>query len=405
MSSGFPAVVAALGCYSRSADKVLRNRKLENRNSEGRMLKKLTALALCQLACVSCAMKAAPKNVIIFIGDGMGVEEVKAAGIYATGKPGTLSFEAFPHKAEMTTRSADSEVTDSAAGGTAIATGVKVNNGTISMAIPGDGKELKTLLEYFQGRGKSAGLVTTTEMTHATPAAFGAHESSRKTQAEIASDYLTQTRPAVLFGGGGAGMSPAAAQSAGYTVVTDRSQLQALNTETATQVSGQFGQTHLPYEHDGLGKLPHLSEMTQTALAILDNDRDGFFLMVEGGKIDHAGHENDIQRQVKETVEFSKAVQVALNWAQNRNDTLIIVTADHETGGLKVLKNSGQGKVPAVSWSAKDHTGANVPVYAWGVNSQRVAEVMDNTQLFGIVTGVAGASPTPAPLAKSTLSK
>ena len=91
---------------------------------------------------------------------------------------------------------------------------------------------------------------------------------------------------------------------------------------------------------------------------------------------------------------------MALNWAQNRNDTLIIVTADHETGGLKVLKNNGQGKVPAVSWSAKDHTGANVPVYAWGVNSQRVAEVMDNTQLFGIVTGDAGASQTPAPLAK-----
>ena len=352
-------------------------------------MRKFNALTILALICCVVAQItwSAPKNVFFFIGDGMGFEQVKAAGMYANGEAGTLPFEAFPYQAEMTTYSADDPVTDSAASGTALATGSKVNNGVISMAYPGDGSELYTLLEYFKDRGKSTGLVTTTYMTHATPAAFGAHEPNRSNYTEIATDYLNQTRPNVLYGGGTNGMSPASAASAGYTVVTDRAGMQALDTETVTMVSGQFGSTHLPYEYDGdWTSLPHLSEMTTSALAILDNDPDGFFLMVEGGKIDHAGHNNWIERNVCETVEFSNAVQIAINWAQGRPDTLIIVTADHETGGLTVLQNNGQGNFPTVSWSTTSHTGANVPVYAWGVNAQLVSGVMDNTDLFGVAT-------------------
>jgi len=176
--------------------------------------------------------------------------------------------------------------------------------------------------------------------------------------------------------------------------VTDRASMQALDTETVTMVSGQFGSTHLPYEWDystgtdtGYDTLPHLSEMTASALAILDNDSDGFFLMVEGGRIDHAGHApNNIERNVYETVEFSNAVQVAIDWGQGRSDTLIIVTADHETGGLTVLQNNGQGNFPSVDWGSTGHTAANVPVYAWGVNAGLVSGVMDNTDLFGVAT-------------------
>ena len=326
-----------------------------------------------------------PTNVIFCIGDGMGFEKVKAAGMYAYGKVGTLSFEAFPYQGEVTTHSADSPMTDSAAAATAMATGSKVNNGVISTALPGDGSELYTLLEFFRDQGKSTGLVSTTFITHATPAAFGSHEPTRGNLAEIAEDYLNQTRPNVLLGGGGNGMAETAAEAADYTVVTDRDGLFGLDTENVTRVSGQFGDTNLPYEFDGLGDLPHLSEMSAAALEILAKNPAGFFLMIEGGRIDHAGHSNDIERNIYETLEFSRTVQVAFDWANSRTDTLIIVTADHETGGLKVLENNGKGIFPTVSWSTGGHTTTNIPVYGWGTNAACISGVMDNTDFFNLV--------------------
>ncbi|HOW26874.1 MAG TPA: alkaline phosphatase [Elusimicrobiota bacterium] len=328
----------------------------------------------------------APKNVILFIGDGMGPEQIKAAGIYKNGQSGSLNFESFPHQGTFTTYSADNAVTDSAAAATAIATGHKVNNGVVSQQTPGDGSELETLLEYFKTRGKKTGLVTTTYITHATPACFGAHESSRNNETEIAGDFLNQTLPDVLYGGGAHGMTPADALTAGYTVVTDRSEMQSLDTETVARVSGQFGTSYLPFEADGLGTLPHLSEMTASALAVLDGDADGFFLMVEGGIIDTAGHANHLQRNIFETIEFSSAVQVALDWAQGRTDTLILVTADHETGGLTVTQNNGQGNLPDVTWASVDHTATDVPAYARGPNSGLVSGTMNNTDIFRICT-------------------
>ena len=326
-----------------------------------------------------------PTNVIFCIGDGMGFEKVKAASMYAQGKTGTLSFEAFPYQGEVTTHSADSLITDSAAASTAMATGLKVDNGVISTALPGDGSELYTLLECFKDQGKSTGLVSTTFITHATPAAFGAHEPKRGNLAEIAEDYLNQTRPNVLLGGGGNGMAEEAAEAAGYTVVTNRNELLSLKAENVERVSGQFGDTNLPYEFDGLGDLPHLSEMTATALKILTKNPTGFFLMIEGGRIDHAGHSNDIERNVYETLEFSRTVQVAFDWAKGREDTLIIVTADHETGGLEVLENNGMGIFPTVSWSTGGHTTTNIPVYGWGANAACISDVMDNTDFFNLV--------------------
>ena len=331
-----------------------------------------------------------PQNVIFLIGDGMGFEQVRAAGMYLNGDEGTLSFESLPYQAEMTTYSADSSVTDSAAAATAMATGVKVNNGVVSVATPGDGRELETLLEYFKTLGKSTGLVTTTYVTHATPACFGAHESSRNSYSAIADDYLDQTRPNVLFGGGANGMSVSSARDAGYTTVTDAAEMLALSTETTDMVSGQFGSGGLPYELDWLDGLPHLSDMTETALMILDNDPDGFFLMVEGGLIDWASHANKLPETVWETIEFDNAVQEVLDWAAGRTDTLIIVTADHETGGLTVVANNGADNYPTVTWSTGSHTGVNVPVYAWGPNAELISGIMDNTDFFAVATAAVG---------------
>ncbi|MBL7188805.1 MAG: alkaline phosphatase [Phycisphaerae bacterium] len=346
------------------------------------------------------AAQAAPRNVIFLIGDGMGPEQVKAAGMYANGQAGTLSFEMFPFSGELTNYTTSGGIPDSAGAGTALATGIKVNAFVVSMAIPGDGSELETLLEYSKARGKSTGLITTSTWYDATPAAFGAHEPSRMNYGGIWYDYLYQTRPNVVLGGGG-GNDPtgiATTAAAGYTVVSDRAAMQALDTETETMVFGGFGGGNLPYEFDGLGELPHLSEMTATALDILDNDLDGFFLMVEGGRIDHAGHANDIQRNILETIEFDNTVQVALDWAAGRSDTLVLVTADHETGGLTVLANNGANVLPTVEWSSLSHTAANVPVYAWGANAAMISGVMDNTEMFAVVTygGPKARGPNPA---------
>ena len=325
------------------------------------------------------------KNVIFCIGDGMGFEAVKAAGYYAYGETGTLSFEAFPHRAEMATYAADSPMTDSAAAATAMATGHKVNNGVISMELPGSGTPLKTLLEIFKAQNKWTGLVSTTYITHATPAAFAAHNPERNNLADIAHDYLHLTRPNVLLGGGGNGLTEKDAEAAGYTVVTDREGLLNLDTDTENCVSGQFGDTNIPYIFDGSDDLPQLSEMVSVALDILCNAQGGFFLLVEGGRIDHAGHSNDIERNILETIEFSKTVQTIFDGVAGRDDTLILVTADHETGGLKVHKNNGKGQVPDISWSTGGHTVSNVPLYGWGRNAERVGGIMNNTDLIKVV--------------------
>ena len=328
---------------------------------------------------------APPKNVIFCIGDGMGFEAVKAAGYYAHGETGTLSFEAFPHRAEMSTYAANSPMTDSAAAATAMATGYKVNNGVISMEFPGSGTPLKTVLEILQAQDKWTGLVSTTYITHATPAAFAAHNPQRNNLADIAHDYLHLTRPNVLFGGGGNGLTETDAEAAGYTVVTDQAGLLSLDTETKNHVSGQFGDTNIPYVFDGCADLPQLSEMVSVALDILCKAQDGFFLLVEGGRIDHAGHSNDIERNILETIEFSKTVETIFNRVAGRDDTLILVTADHETGGLEVHKNNGKGRVPEISWSTGGHTVSNVPLYGWGLNAERVVGLMNNTDLIKVV--------------------
>lgn len=328
-----------------------------------------------------------PKNAILFIGDGMGHAQVDAGSLYVYGRRGALSFQQFPHSAQMSVRAANAPVTDSGASATAMATGRKVNLRVISMAIPGDGKPLTTILELYQSRGRSAGLVSTAYLTHATPAAFAAHRPSRYEYAGIAADYFERSRPNVLLGGAQY-LAPEQARAAGYTVVETAEALDVIDLQTIDYLSGQFGEDHLPYSTTDT-PYPSLPTMTAAALALVGDDPDGFFLLVEGARIDHAGHANEIGLLVEEVTEFAEAASVAREWAEGREGTLILVTADHETGGLEILAPMGKGLAPEVRWASDEHTAGPVPIYGWGVNAEHVRGEIDNTDVFRLLGGCA----------------
>ena len=363
---------------------------------------------------------AAVKNVILMIGDGMGFEHIKAASLYAYGEEAKLSFEQY-YRGEVTTHSANSyrvsdHATDSAAAATAMATGQKVNNDVISEQ---SRKPIKTILEHLQEKGKATGLVTTVPITHATPAGFGTHNRDRDNYRDIANDYMTQTRPNLLFGAyykNGRGMTIEKAKQSEYAVATTKQQMLDMvgpidnNSTEVFYLAGLFSPEEMPWEYyyyhphkilfplddretvPDYDTIPHLSEMTSAALRVLDNDPDGFFLMVEGGMIDWAAHDNIIELNVFETLEFDRAFRAVMDWAQEREDTLIVVTADHECGGLKVMESNRRGFMPEVFWGTKEHTGVNVPIYVVGEGAREFVGVIDNTDIFKIIMNMTSES-------------
>jgi alkaline phosphatase len=350
----------------------------------GMTLRRLLMASFSLLLLVSCGTSEDtvwPSRVILFIGDGMGPEQVRA-GAYYVGHP--LSFESFPVHTYVTTYSANSTVTDSAAAATAIATGTKVNNGVLSLRIPGSGEPLATLLERAANQGMLTGLATTVYITHATPAAFAAHQSSRTLYDAIAYDYMNATRPNLLLGGGANGLDDTEAVAAGYTVVKNLLELESAPVVPSFRIAGLFGEGFLRYEAEGgpnLDSHPDLADMTVEALRLMESSESGFFLMVESGLIDQAAHLNLAPEMVGEVAILDEAVSAALLWAEGREDVLIIVTADHETGGISAVADNGTGVVPAITWTTTGHTSRSVDLYAWGFKSERLAEVSDNIDI------------------------
>ncbi len=331
-----------------------------------------------------------PRGVVLMIGDGMGPGQIEAGRAWVTG--GTpLGFETWPHGGDVTTAAADRPVTDSAAAATAMATGHKVNYTVVSMAIPGDGQPLRTVAEWYRDCGRAIGSVTTSSIHHATPAAFFAHAPERFDYPALAAQILGPDGPDVVIGGGGEGISLSGISQHGYVATNSAEAWRGLVENAPDRVAVVFGNDHMPYVYDVPDVYPTLAEMSIAALDRLDRDPDGFFVMIEGSRIDHAGHDMLFEQLVLEMDGFSDAADAVAAWAEGRDDVLVVLTSDHETGGLHDIVGHGQGQMPEGTWSHGRHTDVNVIWRAFGPGADLMSGTIDNTDIFTIITG--GAEP------------
>lgn len=319
-----------------------------------------------------------PKNIILMIGDGMGINQVYST-IVANGK---LNLEEFKYIGFHKTTSADNYVTDSGAGGTALATGSKTYNGAIAVDI--NGKSLKTILEIAEEKGKHTGLVATSSITHATPASFIAHNPSRANYQEIAEDFL-KTDIEVFIGGGKKDFNQ---RKDGLDLVKELLDKGYQITDTITdlaniksgKLAGFTAKGHNPSILDGRGDM--LGIATKKGIELLNQSPKGFFLMIEGSQIDWAGHDNDPKGIIAEMIDFDKAVGIALEFAKKDGNTLLIITADHETGGIAINKGDLKTGELEYGFTTKNHTGGLVPVFAYGPGAHNFMGIYENTDVF-----------------------
>lgn len=320
------------------------------------------------------------RNVILFIGDGMGFGHLDAARSFANGNTAPLVMETLPVQRRMDTRNALGQITDSAAGATAFATGRKVSNAVLSLALPGDGRPLPSALELRQASGAVTGLVTReTPIVDATPAAFAAHRASRYDAAEIAHQIFRVTRPDFVAGVAAPFADVTAALEAGYFTLAGPDPMGVVSV-------AQPGLHRVAWLYEN-SQAPPLDELTSTALSFLSRHEGGFFLMVENEGTDTAGHANDLAHIVEAVLTFDQAVARGLAFALARQDTLVLVTADHETGGVAIDPGTARaGQLPQHTFSTFGHTSDHVPVFAFGPGAEELPQLVQNQELFGWLT-------------------
>jgi alkaline phosphatase len=374
-------------------------------------------------------------NVIVLQGDGMATAQRDLIRLVTAGnKPGQeLVMNQLDHAGLVHTDPADPDeaVTDSAAAATAFATGVKTFNGAIG--VDAQGKPVRTLLEDARRAGKATGLVTTSQVTDATPAAYAAHVTDRAQQSEIARQYLEASKPDVILGGGEDFWYPAGtpgaypdnpptdpteqskgdrgnlverAQQLGYRYVTNADELQRAR---GRKLLGLFANEEM-FEHreEGHGDIYDpvvpLPDMAAKALDVLSRDRDGFFVLIEEEAIDEMAHENNAGLMIKSGAALDRTVALAVEFARRHPGTLIVVQGDHETGGLTIENpdaedESGEdlsredGPFPVqgtnlqvfADWTTGQHTGADTPITASGPGSEDFDGFIDNTDVHDII--------------------
>jgi alkaline phosphatase len=340
------------------------------------------------------------ENIVFLIGDSMGLAQITSTRIKTVGVNGKLHMERMPATGLINTHSANSLVTDSGAAGTALATGYKTNNGMISVSP--DDERLLTILEACKGKGMVTGLVVTSTITHSAPAAFAAHVRYRGDEATIASQLL-ENKVNVLLGGGKAFFLPqsifgskrqderdliAEAKKIGYLFVQTKEELKVAKENYLLGLFQLFALTTNPPE-------PSLVELTQKAIELLSQNRKGFFLMVEGSQIDWACHNNNPDNTIRQTLLFDEAIKIALDFALKDKHTLVVVTVDHECGGMGLNAGSLNGKSLIIGWTSKGHTGVPVPIYAFGPGAERFMGLHDNTEVPRIFAELLDIKPFP----------
>lgn len=317
-----------------------------------------------------------PKNVIILIGDGMGVSYVSAAVLTIPNNP----FQEFSSVGFSITKAANKLITDSAPGASAISTGYRINY--LSIAVDTSSYPVKTIFDEAEKLGLSTGIVVTSSITDATPAAFVAHVSNRKEETEIARQFLKKSIE-VVIGGGEAYFSDSILidsrrngldilKENGYEMFTDFQDLKS--NPPSSNFYALLGKKHLPKKSE---REYSLTELTEIALSHLSKNDNGFVLMVEGSQIDWGGHKNDQEYIISELTDFCGAITTSLNFAKN-NNTLVLVTADHETGGMSIIDGKIDGSELKMKFNSTGHTAEMVGVFAKGPGEELFRGVYDN---------------------------
>ncbi|MEJ7587791.1 MAG: alkaline phosphatase [Ferruginibacter sp.] len=328
---------------------------------------------------ISQRTKQHPKNIILLIGDGMGTSQIYAG---LTANKGTLNLERCKSIGFHKNQSADNYVTDSGAGATAFSIGKKTYNGAIGV----DATKLAhtTILEMAVKNKLATGLVVSCSITHATPASFIAHQTSRGMVEEIANDFL-KTSIDVFIGGGknhfdhrkdGKNLLDSLREK-GYQV---QDTLPEITRIKSGKLAGFIAMEEPPKVSEGRGD--QLLQSTQTALHILQQNKKGFFLMIEGSQIDWGAHANDGDYVIKEMLDFDKAIGAALDFAEKDGNTLVIITADHETGGLALTGGDMKTGNVEMKFITKSHTGTMIPVFAVGPQAETFSGIYENTDIF-----------------------
>lgn len=334
------------------------------------------------------------KNVILMIGDGMGPDQIKAGELYR-GEP--LAMQQFPYMTKVETRSASDAITDSAAAATALATGVRTNNSVVGLNP--DGEELETIVDIAAGLGKSTGIIATEDLWGATPMGFAGHATSRGDKAALLTSASTTGNVNLFVSYAMAFKYRKPFPEAGYETIEN---VDDISESTSEKVfAGYLIEADAPSMSAEPAEVA-LDRVVTEALEYLSKDEDGFFLMTEGSHIDHGGHENNFTYMLEELLAFDDAVKAVLKWAKGRDDTVVIVTADHETGGLELANSVTHEQVvelfeengrlgEGISWTTTGHSATDVNCYINGADinfanySFGTADRIKNTDVFEIM--------------------
>lgn len=320
-----------------------------------------------------------PKNIILMIGDGMGTSQLYSA--YIANK-GHLSVERCKYSGFALTYCANDLITGSGAAGTALATGFKTNRKMIGMTP--DGKEPLSILKHAEQHQKTTGMVVACAVTHATPASFIANDTLRYNYEEIAYDFL-KTDIDVFIGGG---LDHFTKREDGLNLVDSllaRDYQMAYSMEDVKalsngKIAGFLYNEHPPSYLNGRGDM--LKTGSLKAIELLSKNENGFFMMIEGSQIDWAGHDKSSDTLVSEVLDFDRTIDAVLDFAEQDGETLVIITADHETGGYSINRGNLKDGLVDGSFTTDEHTAVMVPVFAFGPGAEAFTGIMENTDIF-----------------------